>query len=98
MLDNAGNAFFFTPQDNFNLRDDRGRSDNDQRHRLTLSGTLAVPETKSNSSWRRVVEGFQFSYIFNYGSALPLNIQTGADRNFDTSVNDRPVGSPAEYR
>jgi len=91
-LDDTGNAFFFTPQDNSNLRDDRGRSDNDQRHRLTLSGTLAVPETKSDSGWRRAVEGFQFGYIFSYGSTLPFNIQTGADRNFDTSVNDRPVG------
>lgn len=91
-LDNTGNAFFFTPQDNFNLRDDRGRSDNDQRHRLTLSGTLAVPETRSDSRWRRTVEGFQLSYIFSYGSQLPFNIQTGADRNFDTSVNDRPAG------
>jgi len=91
-LDDAGNAFFFTPQDNFNLRDDRGRSDNDQRHRLTLSGTLAAPETKSEAGWRRAVEGFQLSYIFSYGSPLPFNILTGGDRNFDTSVNDRPVG------
>ncbi|MEK6285570.1 MAG: TonB-dependent receptor [Acidobacteriota bacterium] len=91
-LDNTGNAFFFTPQDNANLRDDRGRGDNDQRHRLTLSGTFAVPETKSDSGWRRAVEGFQFSYIFSYGSPLPFNIQTGADRNFDTNVNDRPLG------
>ncbi|MEK6299101.1 MAG: TonB-dependent receptor [Acidobacteriota bacterium] len=91
-LDDTGNAFFFTPQDNSNLRDDRGRSDNDQRHRLTLSGTLAAPETKSETGWRRAIEGFQFSYIFTYGSPLPFNIQTGADRNFDTSVNDRPVG------
>jgi carboxypeptidase family protein len=91
-LDNTGNAFFFTPQDNFNLRDDRGLGDNDQRHRLTLSGTLAVPETRSDSGWRRFVEGFQLSYIFSYGSPLPFNIQTGADRNFDTNVNDRPVG------
>ena len=91
-LDNTGNAFFFTPQDNFNLRDDRGRGDNDQRHRLALSGTLEVPETKSDAGWRRVVEGFQLSYIFSYGSPLPFNIQTGADRNFDTNVNDRPVG------
>ena len=91
-LDNTGNAFFFTPQDNSNLRDDRGRSDNDQRHRLTLSGTLSVPETKSDSGLRRAVEGFQFGYIFSYGSSLPFNIQTGADRNFDTSVNDRPAG------
>lgn len=91
-LDNTGNAFFFTPQDNFNLRDDRGRGDNDQRHRLAVSGTLAVPETRTDSRWRSAVEGFQFSYIFSYGSPLPFNIVTGGDRNFDTNVNDRPVG------
>jgi hypothetical protein len=32
------------------------------------------------------------SYIFSYGSSLPFNIVTGNDRNFDTNVNDRPVG------
>lgn len=91
-IDDTGNAFFFTPQENSNLKDDRGLGDNDQRHRLTLSGTLAVPEMKDVSAWRRAVEGFQLSYIFSYGSALPFNIQTGADRNFDTNVNDRPLG------
>lgn len=91
-IDNTGNAFFFTPQDNFNLRDDRGLSDNDQRHRLTLSGMLSAPDTSSDSGWRRAAAGFQFGYIFTYGSALPFNIQTGADRNFDTNVNDRPPG------
>ena len=90
-LDDAGNAFFFTPQDNFNLRGDRGRSDNDQRHRLTLSGTFAVPKV-SYSGWRRAFQDLQCSYIFSYGSALPFNVLTGNDRNFDTSVNDRPVG------
>ena len=91
-LDDTGNAFFFTPQDNFNLRDDRGRSDNDQRHRISLSGTLAAPATKNESLLRRAAEGFQLSYIFSYGSALPFNILTGGDRNFDTNVNDRPIG------
>lgn len=91
-LDNTGNAFFFTPQDNSNLRDDRGRSDNDQRHRLTLSGTLAAPKTRRDSGWRRAVEDFQLSYIFSFGSGLPFNILTGTDRNFDTNVNDRPEG------
>ena len=42
--------------------------------------------------FRRAVEGMGFSYIFTYASALPFNIQTGADRNFDTIFNDRPVG------
>ncbi len=91
-IDNTGNAFFFTPQDNFNLRDDRGRSDNDQRHVLAVSGVLAAPETTSDGLWRRIVAGFQLSSIFRYGSALPFNITTGADRNLDTNVNDRPVG------
>jgi len=91
-VDNAGNAFFFTPQDNFNLRDERSRSDNDQRHVLAVSGSLAAPETASGGLWRRIVAGFQLSSIFRYGSALPFNILTGADRNNDTNVNDRPVG------
>src|SRR5262245_1997650 len=91
-IDNTGNAFFFTPQDNFNLRDERGRSDNDQRHVLAVSGVLAAPEKSGGGLWRRVVAGFQLSSIFRYGSALPFNIVTGADRNNDTNVNDRPVG------
>lgn len=90
-LDNTGNAFFFTPQDNFNLRDDRGRSDNDQRHLLALSGTLEAPRT-DDAFWRRALAGFQLSWIYRYGSALPFNIVTSGDRNNDTNVNDRPVG------
>ena len=92
-IDTAGNFFFSTPQDNFNLRDERGLSDNDQRHRLTLSGSFEVPP-KSNhrSSLRRALENFGLSYIFTYASALPFNIQTGTDRNNDTNANDRPFG------
>jgi carboxypeptidase family protein len=91
-VDNAGNAFFFTPQDNFNLRAEHGPSDNDQRHRLALSGTFEIPQRHSESTVRRLFRGFQLSYIFSYGSALPFNIVTGTDRNFDTNTNDRPVG------
>ncbi|MGH9915931.1 MAG: TonB-dependent receptor domain-containing protein, partial [Pyrinomonadaceae bacterium] len=42
-IDTAGNFFFSTPQDNSNLRGERGLSDNDQRHKLTLSGQVEVP-------------------------------------------------------
>jgi hypothetical protein len=91
-LDDAGGAFFFTPQDNNNLRGDLGLSDNDQRHSLTLSGTLEAPPGKSERPFRRALDGFQFSYIFRYSSRLPFNILTGNDRNLDTNVNDRPLG------
>jgi hypothetical protein len=90
-IDDAGNFFFSSPQNNFNLRDDRGLSDNDQRHRLTLSGSLEVPRGRDSRA-RAAVEGLRLSYIFTYASALPFNVQTGSDRNFDTNFNDRPAG------
>ncbi|HEX8116924.1 MAG TPA: TonB-dependent receptor, partial [Pyrinomonadaceae bacterium] len=79
-IDDVGGAFFFSPQDNFNLRDERGPADNDQRQRLAVSGSFEAPSD------------FKLSYIFQYGSRLPFNVLTGADRNNDTNVNDRPAG------
>jgi hypothetical protein len=91
-IDDAGNFFFSTPQNNFNIRDDRGLSDNDQRHRLVVSGTLEAPREGKATGAARVLRGFQFGYIFTYASRLPFNVLLGSDRNFDTNNNDRPVG------
>jgi hypothetical protein len=91
-IDTAGNFFFSTPQDNFNLRDERGLSDNDQRHRLVLSGTLAATPAHGRSFIRRSLAAFQLGYIFTYASRLPFNVLTGGDRNADTNFNDRPAG------
>ena len=63
-IDNTGNAFFSSPQNNFNIRDDRALSDNDQRHRITVSGEISA-------------KGFQLSPIFTYSTAYPFNIVTG---------------------
>lgn len=73
-MDDAGNFFFSQPQDSSNVRADWGPSDNDQRHRLTISGTLEVPR-QGDAAWRRALGGFQLGYIFSYASALPFNIQ-----------------------
>jgi hypothetical protein len=89
--DDAGNFFFSTPQNNFNLREDLGRSDNDQRHRLVLSGSFQAPESKQDGL-QKALKGFQLSYIFTYASRLPFNVLLGSDRNLDTNNNDRPVG------
>jgi hypothetical protein len=64
-IDNTGNAFFSSPQNNFNIRDDRGLSDNDQRHRLTVSGQFNLPSV------------VQLSAIYTYGSPFPFNVVTG---------------------
>ncbi|HWS53245.1 MAG TPA: TonB-dependent receptor [Pyrinomonadaceae bacterium] len=92
-IDNSGNFFFSTPQDNGDLRGERGLSDNDQRHRLSLSGTLEAPAAGAGDSRaRRALAGFRLSYIFTYASPLPFNVLTGTDRNGDTNFNDRPAG------
>ncbi|HEU4795393.1 MAG TPA: hypothetical protein VFT02_07170, partial [Pyrinomonadaceae bacterium] len=90
-IDDAGNFFFSTVQNNFNIRDDRGLSDNDQRHRFVVSGSLEAPQ-QSTGSVARLLHGFQFGYIFTYGSRLPFNVLLGNDRNFDSNNNDRPIG------
>jgi hypothetical protein len=77
-IDNSGNAFFSSPQNNFNIRDDRGLSDNDQRHRLTLSGQLTGPTAPGGGLLSRSIQGFRLSGIFTYGSPYPFNIVTGA--------------------
>ena len=86
-LDDAGNAFFSSPQDNFDIRADWGRSDNDQRHRLVVSGAVE-PHAAAGS----LLRNFKLAWLFTYGSPQPFNIQTGGDRNNDTNVNDRPAG------
>jgi hypothetical protein len=90
-IDNSGNFFFSTPQNNFDLRDDRGLSDNDQRHRLALSGTFNTPAPEKGLL-KQIYGGFQLSWIYTYASRLPFNVLYGSDRNLDSTNNDRPVG------
>jgi carboxypeptidase family protein len=79
--DDAGNAFFQTPQTQNDILADKGPSDNDQRHRLVLSGTV-----------ERGLGGFQIGWVYSSASAPPFNIVTGADNNGDSTFNDRPAG------
>jgi hypothetical protein len=88
-LDDVGNAFFNTPQDNFDILADKGPSDNDQRHRIVVSGTFG---DGTSAAIRRALAGVEIGYVFSYGTPLPFNIVTGGDRNNDTTVNDRPEG------
>jgi hypothetical protein len=88
--DDAGNAFFFSPQDSTSIAGEWGPADNDQRHRLVVSGSLQGPP--DGGGWRRFARGWTLSGVFSYGSALPFNVVTGADDNNDTNVNDRPSG------
>ena len=90
-VDDVGNTFFNTPQDNFHILGDKGASDNDQRHRLVANGTIGDGTSRTI---RRALGGMQIGYVFSYATAAPFNVQTGGDRNNDTTINDRPEGVP----
>jgi len=76
-LDNVGEFFFSSPIDNFNIWQDYGRSDDDQRHRLVFDGTIHSPMGTANTLWERISHGFQLSSMLQYYSALPFNITSG---------------------
>lgn len=74
---NLGEFFFSSPIDPFDLSKDWGRSDNDQRHRLVVSGTLQSPVQTPGTFWQQVVHGLQVSGMLQAYSALPSNITSG---------------------
>jgi hypothetical protein len=78
-LDNVGEFFFSSPLDNFNLWQDYGRSDDDQRSRLVVEGVAHSPAGRARTAWGRISHGFQLSTMLQYYSALPFNITTGAN-------------------
>jgi len=78
-LDNVGEFFFSAPVNNFNIWQDYGRSDDDQRHRLVFDGTIHTAMSKGRTAWERISHGFQLTGMLQYYSALPFNITTGAN-------------------
>jgi hypothetical protein len=76
-MNNVGENFFSSPIDPFDLSKDWGRSDDDQRHRLVVSGTVNTPMAAASTAWERLTNGFQLSGLLQAYSALPFNITSG---------------------
>jgi carboxypeptidase family protein/TonB-dependent receptor-like protein len=64
-MNDVGENFFSSPIDPADISKDWGRSDDDQRHRLVVSGSLNLPLA------------FQLSGLLQSYSHLPLNITSG---------------------
>ena len=76
-MNNVGEAFFSSPIDPSDLSKDWGRSDDDQRHRLVLSGSVNSSMEPAHTAWQRLSHGFQVSSMLQSYSALPFNITSG---------------------
>jgi hypothetical protein len=76
-MNDVGEFFFSSPIDPTNVMRDWGRSDDDQRHRLVVNGTLSTSMAPATTTWERISHGFQLSGMIQYYSSLPFNITSG---------------------
>ena len=92
-MNDVGEAFFSSPIDPTNVMRDWGRSDDDQRHRLVINGSVNTPMTPAATAWQRISHGFQLSGMLQVYSALPFNITSGL-----TSLQGTAEPSAREWR
>jgi hypothetical protein len=76
-MNNVGGAFFSSPIDPTDINRDWARSDDDQRHRLVLNGTVNTSMAPATTAWERLRNGYQLSGMLQYYSSLPFNITSG---------------------
>ena len=92
-VNDVGEAFFSSPIDPTDVKRDWGRSDDDQRHRLVINGSVNTPMSPATTGWERLTHGFQVSTMLQYYSALPFNIVSGVPNLQGTA--SRPLANGA---
>ena len=71
----------YLPPNSDDISQERGRSDDDRRHRFVASGDI-----------RLGLLGMRLSGVYQWASALTFNVTTGKDDNLDGITSDRPAG------
>jgi hypothetical protein len=78
-------------QDYNHLEEERGPSDQDQRHMASLSGVWNLSHyTGTNKFVGTLLNGWEIAPIVTLNSGTPLNMTTGSDKNADGNNTDRP--------
>ena len=90
-----GEAFFSSPIDPTDISRDWGRSDDDQRHRLVIDGTVNTSMAPATTTWEHMSHGFQLSGMLQYYSSLPFNIVSGVANMQGTMSRPLADGSTA---
>lgn len=96
--DMSSNWVAFLPQDSTHPLLDHGSSDEDIRHRLTVSVTYSLPEKKTRS---QMLEGWQLNTIISVQSGQPWNVNDQANNFSGTNeLSDRWdfFGKPSDFK
>jgi hypothetical protein len=91
-IDDVGEFFFSSPLNNFSLREDRGRSDDDQRNRLVFDAALTSPTSPANNWTSHIIDGWRLGGILQYYARLPFNITTGTTSKQGTTLRPCAAG------
>lgn len=91
-INNIGEFFFSSPINNFDFSVDRGRSDDDQRHRVVFDATLNTPMSPANGFVDHLTHGWRLGGILQYYSRLPFNITTGGQTKQQTTQRPCAAG------
>ncbi len=86
-----------TPQDPYNERADRARSDEDRTHVFSGSFVYQLPFLRTGNGWLpRVLGGWSLSGLISRYSGLPVYVISGRDYSLTGVGFDRPdlVGNP----
>ncbi len=75
-MNDVGEAFFSSPIDPTDIMRDWGRSDDDQRHRLVINGTVNTSMAPAATAWQRISHGYQLSGMVQYlfGAAVQHHV------------------------
>jgi hypothetical protein len=84
----GANGTTIFPQDNYNLRAERGNSDFDIRHRLSWSFTYELPVLHAVP--KLLGEGWQVGGILTLQTGQPFSVLTGSGNSGTGLGNDRP--------
>ena len=88
-MDDVGEFFFSSPINPFDPMQDWGRSDDDERHRLVINGSVNSPMGPARTVAGRLTHGFRVGALLRYYSTLPLNITSGVTTVQGTAA--RPI-------
>ncbi len=92
-LDDVGEFFFSGPVNNFRVADDRARSDDDQRHRVSFDATVHSPLASGHGVESALLHGWQLGGIVQYTSRLPFNVTSGITSLQGTSLRPCLAGT-----
>ena len=92
----SGDNLGTTPQDPYNQRADRSRSDNDRRHVFNMSIVYQIPTAGRQWLVRNALGGWEIASLTSIISGAPVNITSGVDASLTGVGFDRPdlIGDP----